>query len=249
MKLSFIIIGIAVVSATAVSFKSQVNKAATIVDKTIDQHGGKRYQNHTIEFEFRTKQYKAVKMKDGSFQYDRIFKESDKNVHDILNNDGFHRRIDNEKVKLEDKKSKAYSNSVNSVIYFALLPHGLNDEATKKEYLGEAIIHDKTYHKIRVTFNEKGGGNDFEDVFIYWIHHHDLTVDYLAYSYHINGGGVRFRAAYNRRKVNKITFQDYINYKSTIPSVRVEQLDSLYLKNELKELSRIELKNVKVTPI
>jgi len=68
-------------------------------------------------------------------------------------------------------------------------------------------------------------------------------VDYLAYSYHVNGGGVRFRSAYNSREVDGVRFQDYINYKhdSTTP---VEEMDEYYLKGELKELSKIELRNI-----
>jgi len=95
-----------------------------------------------------------------------------------------------------------------------------------------------------VTFDQEGGGVDHEDVYVYWVHKQDMTVDYLAYSYQVNGGGVRFRSAYNRRKIGGIIFQDYINYKHD-KDTPVSSLDALYETGKLTELSKIELKNIK----
>ena len=69
-------------------------------------------------------------------------------------------------------------------------------------------------------------------------------MDYLAYSFQVNGGGVRFREAYNPRTVGGIRFQDYVNYKHENKDFPVQQLDQAFLNKELKELSRIELKNI-----
>lgn len=90
--------------------------------------------------------------------------------------------INGSKVELPEERENAYANSVNSVIYFALLPHGLNDAAVNKEYLGEAIIKDQPYHKIKVTFDPEGGGSDHEDEFIYWIHQKSNSMDFLGYN-------------------------------------------------------------------
>lgn len=88
-----------------------------------------------------------------------------------------------------------YYNSVNSVHYFAYLPQGLNDKAVQKELLGEVVLKGEPYYKVRVTFAQEGGGNDYEDVFIYWFHKQKFTMDYLAYEFHVDGGGMRFREA------------------------------------------------------
>ena len=69
-------------------------------------------------------------------------------------------------------------------------------------------------------------------------------MDYLAYSYEVDGGGVRFREAYNTRKIGGVLFQDYVNYKH-LKNTDVSTFDILFEKGELKELSRIELENVK----
>ena len=70
--------------------------------------------------------------------------------------------------------------------------------------------------------------------------------DYLAYLYYTDGGGLRFRKAYNPRKVNGILFQDYVNYKPREDSATISEIEALYKQNALEELSRIELTNITV---
>lgn len=54
-------------------------------------------------------------------------------------------------------------------------------------------------------------------------------MDFLAYEYNVNGGGVLFREAFNSRMIEGMRFQDYINYGALVGTL----LDSLlvcYLK-------------------
>jgi hypothetical protein len=217
-----------------------------IIDQAIEKAGGSRFLTSTIEFDFRDRHYIA-KRNQGMYSYQRIFIDTTNTTyHDFLSNDGFTRKVNDEIANLPDTTSAKYARSTNSVIYFALLPYGLNDDAVNKEYIGETIIEDQLYQKIKITFGEEGGGEDHDDVFIYWIHKEKSTVDYLGYSYHTDGGGVRFRKAIDPRMVDGILFQDYINYKPKDESIAVEKMEALFVANELEELSRIELKNIQV---
>ena len=229
------------------NFQLPKNKAQRIINKAIKAHGGKNYQKAKISFDFRDRHYEAER--DGSlFTYKRIFKnKAGEQVEDLLSNQAFYRKINNAVVDLDSKKANAYSNSVNSVIYFALLPYFLNDEAVVKEYLGEEIIQNRAYYKIKVHFKEAGGGDDFKDTYIYWFHKKTFQLDYLAYNYQVSGGGARFRVAYNKKKVNGIRFADYINFKPKTKSMDVENFAKKYQADELVELSRIETKNISVT--
>ncbi len=222
-------------------------KAQEVVDQAIAKHGGVLYDNSLIRFTFRDRQYKA-RVQGSSFEYERIFTDSSgQQTRDVLNNGGLYREINGKRVTLSAKDSLAYANSVNSVLYFALLPAHLNDPAVVKEYLAEVNIKGKPYHKIKVTFRQEGGGKDFQDTYIYWFHRDEGTMDYLAYNYQTDGGGARFREAYNVRNVNGIIFSDYINYKPKDESnLNVETFDELLAKGELEELSRIESENVEV---
>ena len=220
--------------------------ANDIVNKAIEVSGGERFKNSTINFDFRDKHYKAIR-ENWKFQYEREFKDSISQIKDVLNNNGFMRFVNNFPMAVRDSMAVKYSASVNSVHYFSVLPFGLNDKSVNKKYLNTVEIKGKTYYKIQVTFNENGGGEDFEDVFIYWIDNKSFKADYLAYSYNeSNGLGLRFREAYNERFVNGIRFVDYNNYKPESYAVALENLDSLFGAGKLQLLSKIELENVAV---
>jgi hypothetical protein len=218
--------------------------AQQIIDQAIEKQGGAIIADSRIAFDFRDKHYASTR-NGGNFTYERIFtNDQDQKVHDVLTNKGLQRKIDETVVVLSSKDSAAYSNSVNSVLYFALLPYYLNDPAVQKKYLGEVNVKGQAYHKIKVVFAQEGGGKDFEDEYVYWIHTEKGSMDYLAYNYQVDGGGARFREAYNVRIIDGVRFADYINYKPKNNSMNVEEFDELFEKGKLKELSRIDLENI-----
>ena len=218
-----------------------------IIERAIAYHGGNTYDRIFIEFDFRNRHYSSQR-DGGLYTYTRSFSDTTGTYQDELSNDGFRRLRNGSEVNLNDEWASRYSNSVNSVIYFALLPYGLQDAAVNKKYVREEVIRGNAYHIIEVTFDEEGGGEDFEDVFYYWINTANGKVDYLAYTYETEEEGVRFREAINHRRVGGILFQDYINFKpaSIVP---LDSLTNLYNRGELKELSRIKLENISVNPL
>ncbi|MEM6376831.1 MAG: DUF6503 family protein [Bacteroidota bacterium] len=223
------------------------SKAQKIIDTAIKAHGADLFDQSIVEFDFRNRHYRSTR-NGGSYVYERIFSDSTGTFHDSLSNNSFTRHHNGKLVQLTDKKKDSYSNSVNSVIYFAQLPFFLNDAAVNKTYLGTSEIKGQTYDKIKVDFNQEGGGKDFEDNFIYWFHQEKKTMDYLAYNYQTDGGGARFRVAYNVREVEGIRFADYINLKPTEKdNLEVETFDELYNADKLVELSRIDSENVEVS--
>ncbi len=221
--------------------------AEEIIEKSIEVAGGYLFDQSEINFDFRDLHFQAIRDQ-GKFQLERHFKDSSSEIRDVLSNSGFERFRDGEEIELADSTVSKYSNSVNSVHYFSVLPYGLNGKAVHKEYLDGIEIKGKKYHKIKITFSEDGGGKDFEDEFIYWIDKELFTVDYLAYSYIENDGsqGFRFRKAYNERLVNGLRFADYDNYKPETSDINFENLDELFSANKLQLLSKIELKNIEV---
>ncbi len=219
--------------------------AQEIIDASIEAHGGPTYQDFAAAFTFRDKAYTIQKTGE-AFIYTRTFTQEGDTIHDALNNGAFTRQINGQVATVPDTMATKYANSVNSVAYFALLPAPLNDPATQKQYLGQEAIKGSNYHKIKVTFTEEGGGEDFDDVFIYWIHPETSHMDYLAYEYHVNGGGIRFRETINPREVGGIRWQDYVNYKAEVGKIALEATGKAFEKGELKELSRILLENMEV---
>ena len=219
--------------------------ADEIINNAISVYGGDKVYDSEITFTFREKIYKAIYKKE-NYQLERIFTEDSLTYRDVLTNTTFNRYINNKEIILEDEWKNKYTNSINSVVYFFRIPFNLNDKAVSKTYLGEAIINQQYYHKIKVTFQQEGGGEDYSDVFIYWINKTKYTIDYLAYSYETDGGGKRFRKMINPRKVDDLLVVDYINYKPNNINERIENFDVYFEKNGFEELSRIEHENISI---
>jgi hypothetical protein len=223
------------------------SEAQKIVDAAIAAHGGKAFEKSKIEFDFRSIHYTIYKSPT-AFEYSREFTDSTGTVKDVLNNAGFVRTVNGAKIDtLTEERVGAFS--VNSVAYFAFLPYGLNDPAAVKTYLGETELNGKKYDKVKVTFVAEGGGEHFEDEFVYWFGKEDHLMDFMAYNYHTDGGGVRMREVSNVSEVGGIRFQDYFNLKTDDKETAVEKMEELYIAGQLEKLSEINLENIQVTVI
>lgn len=159
--------------------ESATLSAEEIVNKSIATVGGSQIDRSEIRFDFRDKHFKAVRDQ-GKFRLERQFKDSIGLIHDVLDNSGFVRYEEEKQVQVADTMIPKYSGSVNSVHYFSILPYGLDGKAVHKTYMDSMEIGGETYHKIKVTFSEEGGGEDHDDEYIYWINTENFTVDYLA---------------------------------------------------------------------
>jgi hypothetical protein len=222
--------------------------AEEIVDKAIEVSGGNAFSNSVIHFDFRDISYSAIRNK-GLFRLERHFKNDSKaSIRAGLSDESFKRYVNGNQIILTDSLVTLYAASVNSVHYFSVLPYGLNDEAVNKTLVGEESIKDKLYYKIKVTFDENGGGEDYEDVFIYWINKNNFEMDYLAYSYNEpDGKGLRFREAYDVKYLKGLRVANYRNYKAKLDDTSLLNLDRAFKNDELDLVSIIELKNISVT--
>ncbi len=248
-------LAIPLITLLLMSCKQDVNTSITtaqgLVDKSIEVSGATLFDSTSviIKFDFRGVHYKSSHTADGKVLIRSMVKDTD-TIMDFLRGNTFQRYVNEVPVKIEDSMIPKYAASVNSVHYFSILPYGLNDDAVRKKRLEEETIKGKAYQVIEVTFSEEGGGEDYDDVFLYWINNDTYKADYLAYSYNEDDGkGLRFRAAYNERYVNGLRFVDYNNYKPKSKDVALRELGQLYAEDNLQLLSKIELTAVKVDTI
>ncbi|QDO93901.1 hypothetical protein FNB79_07855 [Formosa sediminum] len=213
-----------------------------IINEAIAAHGGDLYNSANYSFVFRKNIFQFKN--DGSkYKYTKTYKKGDSIIVDVLNNGKFSRTVNGKVVSLSEKAIATGTGAVNSVIYFATLPYKLSDKAVHSKLIEEISIKGEMYNAIQVTFSEAGGGEDHDDEYMYWINTKTKKVDYLAYNYRVNDGGVRFRVGYNKRVVDGITFQDYINYEAAV-GTPLKDLPELFEANTLKELSKIKTENV-----
>ena len=218
------------------------SKAEVILNQTIDAHGGDLYNSANYGFVFRDNTY-HFKNDNQNYEYTKISKKDNTITIDVLKNGKLYRTINGDTVSLNEKQIKGVTGAINSVIYFATLPYKLNDASVNKSYLGDITIKEKRYAILGITFNQEGGGEDFDDQYHYWINTETKKIDYLAYNYSVNKGGVRFRAAYNKQVVDGITFQDYTNYEAKV-GTPLDQLPELFEAGKLKELSKIKTEDI-----
>lgn len=229
--------------------KKEEPTADAVISKAIAVAGTDRLANATLSFDFRDKSYKATR-NSGVFRLERLQKDTIGDVRDVLSNSGFERYVNDELLILSDSISSVYSNSVNSVHYFAVLPFGLEDQAVQRTYKGEEMIKNNAYHKIEVTFAQDGGGKDHDDIFLYWVNTKSHKIDYMAYSYKEQDGslGLRFREVFNEQIKNGVRFVDYNNFKPKAePTGGLMDLAQMFENDDLELLSKIELKKIEVS--
>jgi len=216
--------------------------AVSLLERAYNAHGGQRFDKAHYAFTFRDKRYSFI-VKDGRQVYFRSYQKDGEMVVDSIEGGEFIQTIEGHRQALTKKDKATGFESLNSVIYFATLPYKLRDPAVNLYPAGTTSIKGKSYDVLKVNFDQEGGGVDHDDNFRYWINQETDRIDYLAYDYKTNKGGVRFRSAYNPRVVAGMLFQDYINYKAPL-GTPLADLPALYEKGELEELSRIETEDV-----
>ncbi len=220
-----------------------------IVDQAIAQSGGSTVENAQIQFKFRDYYYRA-KRENGVRVFERCRDAACLLERDVLTSEGdFTRFRESAPIQVPDSMKQKYANSINSVHYFSVLPYGLNDPAVTKTLIDIHDVKGKSYYRVKVIFDEEGGGEDFQDQYMYWISTEDFTVDYLAYNYQVDEGGTRFREAFNERMINGVRFVDYRNYKPKTQFPPLTDLDAQFENNELILLSTIATENPEVTPL
>lgn len=222
--------------------------AQEIVDKSIEFSGGSLHDQNRVSFKFRDKIYSAHRENLKKVYTRKTVLDTIPIIDVMTGNAGFQRFINDSLVHLSDSVAQRYQNSINSVHYFARLPFGLNDPAVEKELLGERTVKGRTYYWVKVTFDEKNGGDDFEDTYLYWFDKETFKLTYLSYEFHVNGGGIRFREAYNERFVNGIRFVDYNNFKADPSKISFIEVADFFEDGKLELLSKIELEEIVVQP-
>ncbi|MEM6785606.1 MAG: DUF6503 family protein [Bacteroidota bacterium] len=226
--------------------------ARALLDTTIAVHGGDALDRARMAFVFRGTPF-VLTRDAGRFVYERTrTDEAGLPVRDVLDNDGLRREVSGTAVPMDDRETRRTETDVNSVAYFALLPAPLTDPAVTPRYLGQDVIAGEPYERVEVTFAQDGGGRDWQDRYVYWLHAETRTMDYLAYSYELapdadgpNDTGHRFRIATNARTVGGVRVQDYRNHTAD----SIEALDdyaALVGTERLRRVSDVVLDSVTV---
>lgn len=227
--------------------------AAAVIDSARGAHGAPVLERAILSFDFRGDDY-HIRQEEGQFHYRRTYTDSlDRSVTEGLTNDGVYRVVEGDTVSLSASERAGIETTVNSVTYFALLPEPLDEPAVQPTYSGRDTIDGVPYHRVKVTFRQEGGGEDWQDVFMYWFRADNYTMDFLAYAFGQGPDeepGTRFREAYNVRRRNGVRVADYYNYTvDTLSADQMAQYSDLWERGALELVSEVELDSVQVRPL
>lgn len=227
--------------------------ADVVIDSARAAHGSSILQEAVVTFTFRGDAYR-LRHDEGRYHYRRAYTDSlGRAVVEGLTNEGPYRVVEGDTVSLSASERDDVTTTVNSVAYFALLPEPLGDPAVQSTYTGRDTIAGVPYHRVQVTFRQKGGGKDWQDLFVYWFRTDTYAMDYLAYAYGRGPDeeeGTRFRRAYNERRINGVRWADYYNYTvDTLSADQLAQYSDLLARDAVRLVSRIELDSVQVRPL
>lgn len=218
--------------------------ASDWIEKANIAHGTNVLDHASFRFNFREYTY-GLTQKKHTKSYSRTKLTTEGILTDTLfNGRDFKRWINQKPVEVSDSLQKLYSESINSVLYFIQLPRVLKDAAVQARYLGEEDLLGEPYIRLKVTFQQAGGGVDYQDEYRYWIHQKTHLIDFLAYRFYSGKGGTRFRKVSHRERVNGMIFQDYENFSPPTPFPPLDSIASLYTKGKLKKVSDIQQQEI-----
>lgn len=253
MRFLAVVFGLLLFLTGCQSAEKSPPSAQAVVDSAIAAHGGSVLDRAVVSFDFRGDQYQ-IRHDDGRFLYQRTYADSaDRTITEGLHNEGVYRIVEGDTVDLAPEEIGSVESTVNSVSYFALLPYRLGDPAVQPHYHGRDTIEGASYHRIKVTFDDEAGGDDWDDVYMYWFQTEDYEMDYLAYAYGLDPDeemGTRFREAYNVRRPSGVRVADYMNYTSdTLRADQLHQYPELWSRDALELVSQVEIDSVRVRPL
>lgn len=228
---------------------SDVERVA-IVDRAIQHHGGDVYGKSEARLDVCSKSgcfRVETRATEGSLDFEVSGKARGK-LREVRSWDGVTTVLeDGEAMAVSPDDLQPYLDWAMARIYFCFLPYRLNDPGVYKQDLGLTTWEGRHLHRIKVTF-EPGSSTDASDEYMYWFDPETARLEYFAYTYDDNGGGLRFRRAINHRRLGGILFFDQENLGTEGADLSVDAIDAAYVRDQLRYVSTVRFENIKVSP-
>ena len=229
-------------------------EARDLVFRAREAHGTDAYESaEMLRFDFRGVAFEASRHRSGHTHYRRTtLDDQGRTVIDELADGGVARTVAGEPAALSDDEAARIHTAVNSVVYFATLPAALTDAAVRARALGVDSVMGQPHRLLEVTFDQEGGGDDWEDRYLYWLHPEQGTIEYLAYSYRLAPGadgptdtGHRFRRVIRVGDADGMRIQDYENLTAD-SLARLEDYPAAYEAGRTTAVSDVRTDNARL---
>ena len=219
-----------------------------IVDRSIEHHGGDRFERSVTRLELCSKGgcFEVVARIDGGlFAYDVAGRVSSGRRRVVATNDTV--RVwdvaGDDRLVTGDEAQRMRDWAMQRV-YFAFLPYRLNDPSVYKADQGLESWDGRELRRVKVTF-EPGSSSGASDEFVYWFDPDSALLVQFAYSFRESGGGLRFRRMVEPRRVGGILLHEQVNLGLDGPGQSVDRIDPAYVAT-MREVSLVELRGIEV---
>ena len=241
---------LALVPAVALGESSAPLRLA-IVERSIEHHGGDLYRHSETALDLCSKSgcFQVVARVDGDrWAYTVTGKSGGSKRRVVSSHDALEVWRDGDTEAVPAEEEQRYRDWAMARVYFCFLPYRLGDPSVRQQDLGLVDWDGRQLHKVKVTF-EPGSSTDAGDEYLYWFDPETARLEYLAYSYDDNGGGLRFRRAVNHRRVNGLLFFDQENHGANGPGLSVDDIDPDYVRDSMRHVSTVRLESIRVEPL
>ncbi len=234
----------------AAGVASAAEEGLEIVRRSIEHHGGERFEHSSIAFRLCSGSgcYDIEVETDGGLYRHRVAGPVSAGHREVeATNDAiryWHEGVEREVSPADEQNLRDWATARH---YFALLPYKLNDPGVRQQDLGLERWGDRELHKVKVTFRA-GSSTDAEDEFLYWFDPETARLEQFAYSYEGDPGGLRFRTLHNYRRVGGILFHDQENLGIDGDGLSVDQIDPAFVESAMRPVSSIRSEAIEVEP-
>jgi len=184
-----------------------------IVGRSIEFHGGEVYGHSRSQLQLCSKSgcYRVeARIDAGLFEIEAAGRVRERHRRVRITNDIVEYWQDGNAMEIEADRAESLRNWVMARAYFVFLPFRLNDDSVIQQDLGLEIWNGRPLHKVKVSFlPDSSSGAD--DEFLYWFDPETARLEQFAYSFSGDPGGMRFRQAFNYRRIGGILFFDQEN--------------------------------------
>lgn len=218
-----------------------------IVDRSIQYHGGERYSHSETSLQVcsRSGCYRvSAKIDGGLYELEAAGEVRGVKRRIRATNDSLRRWKDGALVPTDRERQRELRDWVMARVYFCFLPFRLNDGSVFKEDQGIEVWEGRLLHRVKVTF-AAGSSSDADDEYLFWFDPESGRVEQFAYSFSGNPGGLRFRRAFNYRRVGGILFFDQENWGIDAPDLSIDQMNAEFVRS-LGRVSTVELEDIRV---
>ncbi|MFP3941178.1 MAG: DUF6503 family protein [Thermoanaerobaculia bacterium] len=225
-----------------------------IVVQAIEHHGGDLYESTESSFEIASASgaFRVEVRRDGGLYRHVVEGETPDGLRRVtVTNDSVEVTVDGEPVRVQEDREQGWRNHVDARVWFPFLPYGLAGDGVYLHDRGlvewpvEEGAGARELREVKVTF-QPGSSSGAEDEYLFWFDLETGRMEQFAYSF---AGGLRFRQAFDFRRVGGILFADNENYGVDGEGYRVDQVTPEFVAEEMELVSTIRLRDVEVEPV